>query len=134
MARTRQIFVLVVAAAAVLAAFTLVGDVPGRSAIGLGGFAWWTFAAALGLALANYGLRFLRWHGYLRTRQLAVPPGTSGLVFVAGFSMAVTPGKLGELIKSYLLRQLTGIPIAATASVGDRRARERSARAPDPRP
>jgi uncharacterized protein (TIRG00374 family) len=116
MARARQIFVLVVAAAAVLAAFTLVGDV---RQIGdrLGGFAWWTFAAALGLALANYGLRFLRWHGYLRTRQLAVPPGTSGLVFVAGFAMAVTPGKLGELIKSYLLRQLTGIPIAATASV-----------------
>ena len=38
-------------------------------------------------------------------------PVVKGLV--TPLSMAVTPGKLGELIKSYLLRQLAGIPIAA---------------------
>jgi len=34
----------------------------------------------------------------------AAPTGTSALVFVAGFSMSVTPGKVGELLKSALLR------------------------------
>ena len=106
--RTRSIVTLLIAIAAVIAALTLIGDVREVRAR-LGGFAWITFAAALGLALGNYALRFVRWHGYLRTRQLAVPVGQSALVFVAGFSMAVTPGKLGELIKSYLLRQLAGI-------------------------
>lgn len=116
MSRPRRVVTLIIAAAAVIAALTLLGDVR-QVRDRLGGFTWWPFAAALGLALVNYALRFLRWHGYLRTRQLAVAPGTSALVFVAGFSMAVTPGKLGELIKSYLLRQLAGVPIAASASI-----------------
>ena len=83
----------------------------------LDGFGWWAFAAALGLALANYGLRFVRWHLYLRHQTLAVPAGTSALVFVAGFSMAVTPGKLGELVKSYLLRALAQVPVARSAGI-----------------
>ena len=114
--RTRGIVTLIIAVAAVIAALTLVGDIR-EVRDRLGGFAWATFAAAIALALGNYVLRFVRWHGYLRTRQLDVPVGQSALVFVAGFSMAVTPGKLGELIKSYLLRQLVGIPIASSASV-----------------
>ena len=116
MASARRILTLVVAVAAVIAALTLVGDVR-EVRDRLGGFAWPTFGAALGLALANYALRFVRWQGYLRTRALEVPVGTSALVFVAGFSMAVTPGKLGELIKSYLLRRLVGTPIAASAAI-----------------
>jgi glycosyltransferase 2 family protein len=115
-ANPRRIVVVIVAIAAVIAALTLVGDIR-QVRDRLGGFAWWHFGAALALAIGNYGLRFVRWHGYLRARRLTVPVPTSGLVFVAGFSMAVTPGKLGELIKSYLLRQLVGIPIAASASI-----------------
>ncbi len=112
----RRVVAVIIAVVAVIAALTLVGDIR-EVRDRLGGFAWITFAAALGLELANYAIRFVRWHGYLRTRQLAVPVADSALVFVAGFSMAVTPGKLGELIKSYLLRQLAGIPIASSASV-----------------
>ncbi len=104
------------AVAAVLAAFVLVGDLRGVGD-SLGGFRWWAFAAAIGLALANYGLRFVRWHWYLRHQALVVPVGTSALVFLAGFSMAVTPGKLGELVKSYLLRTLAGIPVARSAGI-----------------
>lgn len=116
MARARRVLTLVIAAAAVIAALTLAGDVRDVRDR-LDGYAWWTFGAALALALANYGLRFVRWQGYLRARALDVPTGSSGLVFIAGFSMAVTPGKLGELIKSYLLRSLHGIPIASSASI-----------------
>ncbi|MEZ4399077.1 MAG: lysylphosphatidylglycerol synthase transmembrane domain-containing protein [Kofleriaceae bacterium] len=116
MANPRRVVTLIVAIAAVIAAFTLLGDVRAVRDR-LGGFAWGTFVAALGLAVANYALRFARWQGYLRTRQLAVPAGTSALVFVAGFSMAVTPGKLGELIKSFLLRELADVPVAASASI-----------------
>jgi uncharacterized protein (TIRG00374 family) len=83
----------------------------------LGGFQWWAFGAALALAVANYALRFVRWQYYLREREIVVPTGTSAVVFVAGFSMAVTPGKLGELVKSYLLRQLAGISVARSAAI-----------------
>lgn len=112
----RRVITLVLAIGALLAALVLVGDVR-EVRDRLGGFHWWAFGVALALALGNYALRFARWQLYLRDRALVVPIGTSALVFVAGFSMAVTPGKLGELVKSYLLRQLAGIPVARSAAI-----------------
>ncbi len=116
MSRPRRVLALALAAVALLAALVLVGDVREVRAR-LDGFGWWAFFAALGLALVNYGLRFVRWQLYLRHRDIDVPVATSALVFVAGFSMAVTPGKLGELVKSYLLRQLAGVPVARSAAI-----------------
>jgi uncharacterized protein (TIRG00374 family) len=46
-----------------------------------------------------------------------VPTGTSALVFGAGLSLSITPGKIGELIKSYLLRELYAIPATRTAPI-----------------
>ena len=61
MTRTsRNIVLVVVAGVAVFAVFSIYADV---SELGsrLQGFEWWAFAAALGLALCNYGVRLLRW-------------------------------------------------------------------------
>jgi uncharacterized protein (TIRG00374 family) len=86
----------------------------------------------LALASANYLFRFVRWQYYLRL--LDVPtwpqprgqaaPGThflslydSLLIFVAGFALTVTPGKVGEVLKSYLLRESYQQPIAKTAPI-----------------
>ncbi len=99
-----------------IAATFMIGDVrelPDR----LGGFGWWAFAAALGLSLANYAVRFARWQIYLRFQEVSVPVGSSALVFGAGLSLAITPAKLGELVKSYLLRELHDIPATKTAPV-----------------
>jgi uncharacterized protein (TIRG00374 family) len=113
---TRRLLVVLIAGVAVFAAASIYGDV---SALGarLSGFAWWSFAAALGLSLANYVIRFVRWLLYLRRRQLAIPGRASLYIFLAGFALSVTPGKVGELIKSYLLRASHGIPIAVSAPV-----------------
>ncbi len=114
--RARQVVTVVLAIVAIVAAVTVVGDVREVRAR-LDGFAWWALAAALGLALVNYALRFLRWQLYLRDRRVLVPAGPSALVFVAGFSMAITPGKVGELLKCYLLRELRGVPVTSSAAV-----------------
>jgi uncharacterized protein (TIRG00374 family) len=73
--------------------------------------------AALALVSGNYFLRFLRWQFYLRTLGVVVPLRLSALVFVSGFVMSVTPGKMGEVFKSVLLHEYRGIGIARTASV-----------------
>ena len=58
----------------------------GSIAMRLRTFAWWTFAAACGLSLANYGLRFLKWEYYLRVLGIrGVPKGESLLIFLSGF-------------------------------------------------
>ncbi|HEY0195490.1 MAG TPA: lysylphosphatidylglycerol synthase transmembrane domain-containing protein, partial [Kofleriaceae bacterium] len=46
-----------------------------------------------------------------------VPRGDSALVFGAGLSLAITPGKIGELVKSYLLRALHDVPATRTAPI-----------------
>lgn len=97
-------------------AYVMVGDV--RNLGGrLGDFAWPAFALALGLALANYAIRFVRWELYLRHQNVRVPLASSALVFGSGLSLSVTPGKVGELVKSFLLRDLYGVPVTATAPV-----------------
>jgi glycosyltransferase 2 family protein len=83
----------------------------------LGEFRWPAFVAALGLALANYAIRFVRWEVYLRHQDVHVPRGDSALVFGAGLSLSITPGKVGELLKSYLLRELHDVPVRRTAPV-----------------
>ena len=73
--------------------------------------------AALGLAAANYGLRLLRWIYYLRVLGIAVPWSINILVFLSGLAMSITPAKAGELLKSYLLRDRAGVPVAKSAPV-----------------
>ncbi len=75
------------------------------------------FVIALCLATGNYALRFVRWQLYLHTLGFRVPTRTSALVFLAGFVMSITPGKVGEVFKSVLLREHHGAPIATTAPI-----------------
>lgn len=73
--------------------------------------------AALGLASANYLLRFLRWTLYLRVLQIAAPARVSALVFLSGLAMSITPGKAGELVKCHLLNSRTGAPVGRSTPV-----------------
>jgi uncharacterized membrane protein YbhN (UPF0104 family) len=86
------------------------------------GYPWWVFVAALGLSMANYLLRFAKWElslGWLRVREQApgLTRGRSLLVYLAGLSMSVTPGKVGEVLRSMLLRASDGVPFTRTAPV-----------------
>lgn len=107
---------MTVAGVAVFAGFSIYADVSDLSDR-LRGFAWWTFGAALALALTNYAIRYLRWGLYLRVRGFEVPARISALTFLSGFALSITPGKLGELIKSFLLRASRGIPVADSAPI-----------------
>ena len=69
------------------------------------------------LSLGNYGIRYLRWELYLRTLSIKVAWKTSLAIFLAGLAMTITPGKVGEFLKSYLLKQSAGIPMAKSAPV-----------------
>jgi uncharacterized protein (TIRG00374 family) len=69
------------------------------------------------LPLANYFFRFLKWDYFLQRVGIRLRPGRSAAVFVSGFSMTVSPGKFGELIKSCLLRDREGIPVSRSSPV-----------------
>jgi uncharacterized protein (TIRG00374 family) len=111
-----RIILGVVAGVAIYVGFSIWADARnvGRA---LAGFRWTIALAALALASLNYLVRFVRWHYYLKVLGLAVPAGHSLLVFLAGFSLTVTPGKLGEVVKAVLLRESHGIAAARTAPI-----------------
>jgi len=86
--------------------------------ITLAQFNWWAFAAALGLASTNYGLRFAKWQYYLRRLGIRnVAAGHSALIFLSGFVLTITPGKLGEVFKSAVLARTHGVPVEKTAPI-----------------
>ena len=72
-------------------------------------------AAALGLAVLNYVLRYLRWELYLRALGIRVSRSVSVSVFTAGLALSITPGKAGELLKSVWLNRRAGVPVSASA-------------------
>jgi glycosyltransferase 2 family protein len=82
-------------------------------------FRWSAIPAILGFTLLNYMLRWLKWDYYLRRMDMGrgVSYGDSALLFTSGMVMAVTPGKVGEVLKSYLLKRINGTPITASAPI-----------------
>lgn len=69
----------------------------------------------------NYALRYLRWNYYLRVLGVTgIGKMDSALIFLSGFAMGLTPGKSGEITKSYWLREITSAeraPLARTAPI-----------------
>lgn len=100
----------------VFAGFSLYADV-GLLWSNLQRFRWLYLPLAVALVCVNYGIRFVRWHYYLKIAGVELAVGPSASIFFSGFVMSVTPGKFGEVLKSLLLRESLGIPIARTAPV-----------------
>ncbi|HEV7252978.1 MAG TPA: lysylphosphatidylglycerol synthase transmembrane domain-containing protein [Mesorhizobium sp.] len=69
---------------------------------------WALVAALLALSLLNYGLRTLRWHFY--SHHLGIPTSlkASAVVYVAGFALTTTPGRVGEALRLWLLQRMGG--------------------------
>jgi uncharacterized protein (TIRG00374 family) len=71
--------------------------------------------AIVGLVSLSYAVRFVRWAYYLRLLNVRVPLGINAAIFAAGLSMTISPGKLGEVLKSVFVKDVSGAPIARTA-------------------
>lgn len=81
-------------------------------------FSFGALGMALCLALVNYGIRFLKWEYYLKILDVrGIPKGESFLTFLSGFVLTITPGKVGEMFKSYVLEETRGIPMVRTAPI-----------------
>lgn len=80
-------------------------------------FEWWLFPLVVGLTLGNQFLRFLKWEYLLKNVDVNLPLSTSFYIFGSGLIMIMTPGKLGGVWKSWLIRDEEEIPISRTMPV-----------------
>ena len=60
---------------------------------------------------------FTRWNLLLKNSNIHVPVKDNLKIYLSGFALSITPGKVGELIKSQLLKNKFGIPREKTAPI-----------------
>jgi len=61
------------------------------------------------LAPLSWIIVFFRWHFLLKNSNIIIPKKENFKIYMAGFAMSVTPGKVGELIKSQFLKSKYGV-------------------------
>jgi uncharacterized protein (TIRG00374 family) len=74
-------------------------------------------ALVLGLVAAGACFRAGRFYYFGKRLGWTVPVWPSAVAFFASFAFTATPGKVGELVKSALLRSEFGVPVAQSAGV-----------------
>jgi uncharacterized protein (TIRG00374 family) len=81
------------------------------------GMQMWYIPIIFLLSFINYLIRFVKWDYYLNLLKINITKADSFSIFFSGLSMSVTPGKMGELIKCYILKKIKGTPISVSTSV-----------------
>lgn len=78
---------------------------------------WSYLIAIIAAVLFNYALRFIKWNYFLGIVGVSVPLKLNLWIFFSAFTMVLSPAKIGELVKSFLLKSRLGIAVAKTAPV-----------------
>lgn len=111
-----KIIIAIIVAAIIYLAFSLYVNIDKLiEAFSL--FNWMWLPLILFLSYLNYHIRFERWHYYLKILNIEIPRNYSFIIFFAGMVMSITPGKFGEVLKSYLMKEYKGFSIHSTAPI-----------------
>lgn len=111
---TRKIILSLVGALILYVALALWSDW-GKLSAALMDFPWSWMPAVIGLTLVNYVGRLVKWQWYLKLLGVPIAHGDSRRIFGVGMLMVMTPGKAGEFLKSYMVKNVTGTPMSVTA-------------------
>ena len=112
----KKILLSVIFGALIYLIFSIYADFD-KLLISFGKFNWIWLPVILALSFCNYVFRFFKWHYYTKVINIQIPFKRSFLIFLSAFVMSVTPGKMGEVLKSYLLKEENGTPISKSAPI-----------------
>jgi len=71
----------------------------------------------LSLVSVGWLALYLRWILLLKNLKYSLPHKENFPIFLSGFALSVTPGKIGELLKSQLLKEKFDLPIKISAPI-----------------
>ncbi|MDZ7624314.1 MAG: lysylphosphatidylglycerol synthase transmembrane domain-containing protein [Ignavibacteriaceae bacterium] len=112
----QKVIISVVIAGVLYLAFTIYADFT-QVISAFGKFNLLLLPLLLFLSFLNYYTRFLKWDYYLSIVKVKMKKIDSLSTFMSGLIMSVTPAKLGEVLKSVLVKEITGEPISKTAPI-----------------
>jgi uncharacterized protein (TIRG00374 family) len=78
----------------------------------------WSFLFVLfALTTVNYLFRFIKWDFFLKRAGVYLNLKDNLFVFFSGLSMIITPGKIGEIWKGWLIKDINGEELSRTLPV-----------------
>lgn len=82
-------------------------------------YPWMLLIPVIGLKIVSWMFRFWEWHYYLGVvgARDKISLFDSAVIFISGFTMAVSPGKIAEVLKAVILKVKTGVPVAVSAPI-----------------
>lgn len=117
MISTRNLILFVIFSVVVFAAVGLYGQLDDVMNA-LASIDWWiVLPTMMALSFFNYIIRYVKWQYYLNRIDVHLSHTDSFSVFLAGFTLTTTPGKIGEAIKGFFIRDIDGTPVAKTVPV-----------------
>jgi uncharacterized protein (TIRG00374 family) len=111
-----KIIVIIIAVVGLYAAFFIVSDI--RTVYDkITSFKIEFLLIIIPLVTSGWFVLFARWHLLLKNSKILIPKKDSLLIFFSGFALTIIPGKVGELIKSQLLKTKFEVPRSKTVPI-----------------
>jgi uncharacterized protein (TIRG00374 family) len=116
MGKSRTIWLIIILAVAVYLLMSVYADF-GKLAAALKDFQLVLLPVVFILTTINYLFRFLKWDFFLKRAGIHLKFKDNLFVFFSGLSMIVTPGKLGEVWKAWLVKDIDNTELSRTIPV-----------------
>ena len=113
---SNKILIVVITVIGLYAAFLIASDINTISSK-ISDFKIEIIPVILLLVTSGWFVIFFKWHLLLRNAKIFIPVKDSFLIFMSGFAFTIIPGKVGELIKSQLLKTKFGIARTKTVPI-----------------
>jgi uncharacterized protein (TIRG00374 family) len=111
-----KIIVIIIAVVGLYAAFLIASDI-GTIYDKISSFKIEFLLVIIPLVITGWFVLFARWHLLLKNSKIFIPKKDSLLIFFSGFALTIIPGKVGELIKSQLLKTKFEVPRSKTVPI-----------------
>ncbi len=116
MNKENKIWLIILASVSVYLAMCIYADL-GKLTTAMNEFHWPYLFILFALTTANYLLRFIKWDFFLKKAGICMPLKENLFVFASGLSMIITPGKMGEIWKAWLIKDIKGTELSKTIPV-----------------
>ena len=112
----RKIIFIIIATIIVYAIFLLVTDI-NKIIDKIINFNIFYAPFIVSLVICSWMIVYYRWHLMLKLLGINIPHRSNFQIFLIGTSLGITPGKMGELFKSQILKDKYDIPRTKTAPI-----------------
>ena len=116
MEKNRKVWLIVLFAVVVYLLMGIYADF-GKLASAMKDFRWTFLLVLFALTTTNYLFRFLKWDFFLKRAGVYLNLKDNLFVFFSGLAMIITPGKIGEIWKGWLIKDINREELSKTVPV-----------------